>query len=272
MRVARQADVLGAPRRKKRGLDDRLARHRARVERRGGGGVLVHQMRQQLLVERAPVRSDPHRLAVLDGELDDLGELQVALVAEADVARIDPVFVERLGAGRMLGEQLVSDVVEVADQRDRDAHRREPVADVGNRRRRFLPVHRQAHELRARASQRRDLSSRRLRRRRCRCSSSTGRRRERRRRPSRPMGPSRWRPRRSRDAPSARTPARRVNRSSKYPFKRRPGRRRRLAGFKSGRRPCHPQSTATLRPLASPVAMQYDQSAQVRPPGAGRAE
>ena len=75
-------------------------------------------MGQQLLVERAPVGPDTHRLAVADGDLDDLAELQIALVLETDVAGIDAVFVERLGAGRMLGEQLVADVVEVADQRD----------------------------------------------------------------------------------------------------------------------------------------------------------
>ena len=50
------------------------------------------------------------------------GELRVALVLEADIAGIDAVFVERLGAGRMIGEQLVADVMEVADERHVDAH------------------------------------------------------------------------------------------------------------------------------------------------------
>ena len=84
--------------------------------------VLVHQMREQFLVERAPVGADAHRLAVLDRDLDDGAELAVLLVLEADIAGIDAVLVERLGAGRMIGEQLVADVVEVAD----DRHRRSP--------------------------------------------------------------------------------------------------------------------------------------------------
>ena len=80
-------------------------------------GVLVHQVREQLLIERAPVGADAHRLVVLDRHLDDGGELPVLLVLEADVAGIDAVLVERLGAGRMIGQQLVADVVEVADDR-----------------------------------------------------------------------------------------------------------------------------------------------------------
>ena len=56
-------------------------------------------------------------LLYLMRHLDDGGELRVLLVLEADIAGIDAVFVERLGAGRMVGQQLVADVVEVADQR-----------------------------------------------------------------------------------------------------------------------------------------------------------
>ena len=77
--------------------------------------ILVHQVRQQLLIERAPVDADAHRLVVLQRQLDDGRELPVLLVLEADVARIDAVLVERLGAGRVLRQQLVADVVEVAD-------------------------------------------------------------------------------------------------------------------------------------------------------------
>ena len=43
-------------------------------------------------------------------------ELAVLLVLEADIARIDAVFVERLGAGRMVGQELVADVMEIADE------------------------------------------------------------------------------------------------------------------------------------------------------------
>ena len=79
--------------------------------------VLVHQVGEERLVERAPVRADAHGLAVADRLLDDGRELRVLLLLEADIARVDPVLGQRLGAGRMVGEELVADVVEVADQR-----------------------------------------------------------------------------------------------------------------------------------------------------------
>ena len=60
--------------------------------------VLVHQPREQLRVEAAPVHADAHRLAVAARELDHRRELLVALRAAADVAGIDAVLRERLGA------------------------------------------------------------------------------------------------------------------------------------------------------------------------------
>ena len=59
-------------------------------------------------------------------------------------------------------KQLVADVVEVADQRDIDAHRGEPVADVRHGGRRLVAIDGDAHELRAGARERRDLARRRL--------------------------------------------------------------------------------------------------------------
>src|SRR5207253_5973628 len=85
---------------------------------------------QQFLIERTPVRADPHRLVVLVGDLDDVGELRVALVLEADIAGIDAVFVERFGAGRIFGQQLVADVVEIPDQGRGDAALAQAVADM----------------------------------------------------------------------------------------------------------------------------------------------
>jgi hypothetical protein len=48
---------------------------------------------------------------------DHLRELAVLLVALAHVAGVDAVLAERLGHGRMVGQQAVAVVVEVADQR-----------------------------------------------------------------------------------------------------------------------------------------------------------
>ena len=125
-------------------------------------GVLIHQRRQQLLVERAPVGSDTHRLAVADGGFDDPGELQIAFVLETDVAGIDSVFVERFRAGGMVGEQLVADIVKIADQRYADAHRAQPVADRRHGGGRLVAIDCQAHEFRARPGERGDLPRRRL--------------------------------------------------------------------------------------------------------------
>src|SRR5262249_24367700 len=83
--VARQADLLGPLRRQERRLDHRLARHFARVLGRVRARVLVHQMGEELLVERAPVGAVAHRLAVLDRGLNDRAELTILLFLEADI-------------------------------------------------------------------------------------------------------------------------------------------------------------------------------------------
>ena len=100
----------------------------------------------------------PWRIA----DLDDLRELPIPLVLEADIAGIDAVFVERLGAGGMVGQQLMADVMEIADQRRRHAHLREPVADMRHGGGGLVAIDGDAHQLRARARQRRDLARRRF--------------------------------------------------------------------------------------------------------------
>ena len=145
-------------RREQRRLHHGLVRHLARLARFGRLGVLVHQPGEQFLIERAPVDADAHRLAVLDRHLDDLGELRIALVLEADIAGIDAVFVERLGAAGMIGQQLVADVMEVADDRHGDAHLRQPLLDARHGGGRLVAVDRDAHQLRAGARQRRHLA------------------------------------------------------------------------------------------------------------------
>ncbi len=139
--VPREAHLLGAVGGEDRRLHQRLARHGARLDRRGRAGVQVHEMREQFLVERAPVGADAHALAVLRGELDDGAELAVLLLAEADIAGIDAVLVQRLGARRMIGEQLVADVVEVAHERYVHATQHQPVADMGDGGGRLVAVH-----------------------------------------------------------------------------------------------------------------------------------
>ena len=126
----------------------------------GRSRVLVHQLGEQFLIERAPVGADADRLVVLVGDLDDVGELGVALVLEADIAGIDAVLVERLGAGRIVGEQLVADIMEVADQGRGDAALAQAVADMRNGGGRLLAIDGDAHHFRSGARQRRDLRDR----------------------------------------------------------------------------------------------------------------
>ncbi len=70
---------------------------------------------------------------------------------------IDAVFVERLGAGRIVGEQLVADVVEIADQGRGDAALAQGVADMRHRGRGLLAVDRDPHQFGAGARKGCDL-------------------------------------------------------------------------------------------------------------------
>ena len=104
---------------------------------------------------------------------------------------IDAVFVERLGAGRMIGEQLVADVMEIADEGHEAVLPRELFADMRHGGGGLVAIDRDAHQFRAGAGERGDLRDGRRRCRRCRYWSWTGRRSARRRRPARPPGRSR---------------------------------------------------------------------------------
>ena len=83
--------------------------------------------------------------------------MAVALVLESDIAGIDAVFVERLRAGRIIGQQLVADVMEVPDQRRGDAALAQRIADMRHGGGRFVAIDRDPHQLGAGAGKRRDL-------------------------------------------------------------------------------------------------------------------
>ena len=119
-------------------------------------------MRQHLLVERAPIGADADGLVVLDRQFDDRGELPVLLFLEADIARIDAILGERLAAGGMIGQELVADVMEIADQRNRNALFSEPFPNMRDGARGLVAVDGDAHQFRARPRQRRDLRDRRV--------------------------------------------------------------------------------------------------------------
>src|SRR5215468_2854194 len=106
-------------------------------------------MREQLLIERAPICTDAHRLVVTDGGFDDRAELAILLFLETHIARIDAVFVERLGAGRMIGQKLMANVVKVADDRHVDIHLKKPVFDVRYGRSSFVAIYRDPYNFRS---------------------------------------------------------------------------------------------------------------------------
>ncbi len=88
--------------------------------------------------------------------------MPVALLAEADIAGIDAVFVERGGAVRMLGQQDMAVIVEVADDRDIEPHLQQLLLDMRDCRGRFGAVDRDAHQFRTGAGERRGLAHRAL--------------------------------------------------------------------------------------------------------------
>ena len=81
----------------------------------------------------------------------------------ADVARVDPVLGERRGHLRVLGQQLVAVVVEVADDRHVDAQAADLADHLGHGGGRLVGVDRHPDELRAGVRQARDLDRGRVR-------------------------------------------------------------------------------------------------------------
>ena len=85
---------------------------------------------------------------MLDGSLDNGSELPVLLFLETNVTGVDAIFVERFCACRIFGEELVSDIVEVPDDRHIDAPLEKALLDVGHSGSRFVAVDRDANDLR----------------------------------------------------------------------------------------------------------------------------
>src|SRR5439155_139277 len=82
-------------------------------------GVRVHQLGEELLVEAPPIDADAYRTVVRERDLDDGAEVLVTAL-RPNVAGVDAVLGERPGARRVLGEQQVAVVMEIADDRHID--------------------------------------------------------------------------------------------------------------------------------------------------------
>jgi hypothetical protein len=109
-----------------------------------------------------PIGADTHRLVVLDRGLDNGAELPVLLFLEADIAGIDAILVERLGAGWVIGQESVAVIVEIADDRHLDVHLQEPLFDVRHGGGRLVAVDGDADDLGTGPRQRRHLLCRSL--------------------------------------------------------------------------------------------------------------
>ena len=155
--IAPEAKLPGAGGTAERGGHQRFARHLLGPLRLGQLGVGVHHPGQQIVIEAAPVDADSYGLGVFERLFDHDGELPVPFVAKSDVSRIDAVLVQRLGAVRIVAQQLVPVVMEVAHQRHLASQLLEPLADGGDGHRRFLGVHRDADDLRTGGGERRHL-------------------------------------------------------------------------------------------------------------------
>ena len=140
--AALERQLGGLQRRQHHAVVDDLFRRLAEVL----VGVLLHLGHDQLLIERAAVDADAHRLLILDRDRADHRELLVAPLARADVARVDAVLVERLRGVRIAGEEEMPVVVEVADERRGASGVEHPLLDLGDGGSRFRQVDRDAHE------------------------------------------------------------------------------------------------------------------------------
>ncbi len=109
------------------------------------------------MVQRTPVGADTHRLLIAQRHLDDGGELAVFLSAETDVAWIDPVFGQGLRASRLRLQQLMTVVMEVANDRHVDAHHIQPLANTRHGGSGRWRVYRNAYQFGAGAGQFGDL-------------------------------------------------------------------------------------------------------------------
>ena len=172
--VVTEPHVLGEGRRPDTALHHRVEQHLSGVQRVGAHRVLVHELREETLVQRSPVDADADWLAVVDGEFDNLPEILVAPL-RAHVARVYAVFGEIASTLGVFLEEDVPVVVEVADDRRLDALVPEARHDLGHGPSGRVVVHGYPHELATGSRGARQLASPSRRCRPCPCSSSTGR-------------------------------------------------------------------------------------------------
>ena len=151
--IAPKAKLFCAGGREKTGLDDGFVHHSARRLRLFRSRVLIHQVGEKVLVERAPIHPHPHRLVVFEGHLNHLAKLQVFLVLKPHIARVDAIFRQGLRTGWMIVQQLVADIVKIPHQGHIKPHFQKLFVNMGHSGRRLIPINRDPHQLRPCAGQ-----------------------------------------------------------------------------------------------------------------------
>ena len=157
--VVAEAVALGGSGGLERAGDHGLNHHVARGQRLRQLAVLVHHARQQTLIKRSPVDADADRLVILDGALDHDAEVRIVFAPDRNVAGIDAVLGEGARSGRIFLEQDVAVVMKVADDRHAQAALFESFNNVRNGCRGVFIVDRDANQLGAGESERRNLGN-----------------------------------------------------------------------------------------------------------------
>ena len=111
--------------------------------------VFVHHAGKEFRVQAAPIDADTHRFAISAGCFNHGRKLIVAFHSATNVSGIDPVLIQHLGAIRILGQQLMSIEMKIADQGHSTSFDLQQIANLGHRCGGCGRIDRDAHEFRA---------------------------------------------------------------------------------------------------------------------------
>ena len=114
--------------------------------------IEIHEMSQELLIKRSPIRTDANSLIMFGSKLNNCAKLLVFFIFEPNVAWINAIFCKRLGAGGMICEQFMANVMEIAHKRRMNALLIELVANMRHGGCSFVSIDCDSNNLRTRLS------------------------------------------------------------------------------------------------------------------------
>src|SRR5687767_5531965 len=91
----------------------------------GGFGVFIHELREQGLIKRTPIDANANRFSEPHCSFDHGRKIAILFFPKADVAWIDAVLVQCLGASGVLLQQTMAVVMEIPDERYALSHAEE---------------------------------------------------------------------------------------------------------------------------------------------------